>query len=336
MGRAEDIFDRIKVKGQEAITEFVETRHCEELFLDFKRSADQGKGRVLDQKDRNHLAKAISGFGNSEGGVIVWGLDCSKDVVGADVVKAKCPIFDVKKFASWIEGAVSGSTIPPHSGVLNDVVKTNEEDHGYVITYIPKSENVPHQTVKDLRYYIRAGSSFSPTPHQVLAGMFGRRPQPTITHSFPVGRAQVVMDAVSFTAGFLVRNAGPGIARDLFVSCNVLSTPGPNCRISYDSPEMFSTYENYNCFTSMGKQEVRLVPGSLMQMASLRMWIRPPFHSNLEIVGIFGCGNAPAYRFSFESSSSTIEALYRELIACKGTAKEEEMSKKFVKDVLSI
>jgi hypothetical protein len=38
MGRAEDIFERIKAEGELAINEFVQTRHCEELFLDFKRS----------------------------------------------------------------------------------------------------------------------------------------------------------------------------------------------------------------------------------------------------------------------------------------------------------
>jgi hypothetical protein len=76
MDRAEEIFNRINEKGEAAIDDFILTRASEELFLAFKRSSDNGAGRILSQTDRNNLAKAVSGFGNSEGGVIVWGIDC--------------------------------------------------------------------------------------------------------------------------------------------------------------------------------------------------------------------------------------------------------------------
>ena len=36
-----------------------------------------------------NLSKAISGFGNSEGGVLVWGVDCSRDLEDGDVAKAR-------------------------------------------------------------------------------------------------------------------------------------------------------------------------------------------------------------------------------------------------------
>ena len=40
MERCRDIFNRIKDQGLEAIKSFIEDRTSEELFLDFKRSAD--------------------------------------------------------------------------------------------------------------------------------------------------------------------------------------------------------------------------------------------------------------------------------------------------------
>jgi hypothetical protein len=50
MGRVEDIFEKIKREGESAIDEFILVRQAEELYLDFKRSADDGKGpRVLHQ-----------------------------------------------------------------------------------------------------------------------------------------------------------------------------------------------------------------------------------------------------------------------------------------------
>lgn len=48
----------------------------EELFLDYKRAATVTPFRKLDVSDRKNLAKAIAGFANSEGGVIVSGVDC--------------------------------------------------------------------------------------------------------------------------------------------------------------------------------------------------------------------------------------------------------------------
>ncbi|MBK9626121.1 MAG: ATP-binding protein [Rhodocyclaceae bacterium] len=88
MSRAQDIFDRVVANGISAVEAFVVDRQAEELFLDFKRSSNDGNDKRLSSPDRKNLAKAISGFGNSEGGVIVWGVDCSTDYDGADVAKA--------------------------------------------------------------------------------------------------------------------------------------------------------------------------------------------------------------------------------------------------------
>jgi hypothetical protein len=224
MERAEELFEKIKSKGKVAIEEFILTRASEELFLDFKRSADNGSGRQLHRNDLSNLRKAISGFGNSEGGIIVWGVDCSGDFDGSDVAKAECPITDVKRFVSWLEGAISGCTIPPHSGVKNYPVETDNGNKGFVVTYIPKSENAPHQEIGSSRYYIRAGSNFMPTPHDVLAGMFGKRPQPKVRRFFRQYPFQVNKQEgiIIIPIGFQFFNDGPGVALDLFASLHFL------------------------------------------------------------------------------------------------------------------
>src|SRR5438045_2371206 len=113
MDRAEELYQRIVEHGENAIDEFIANRVSEESFLDFKRSSDGGAKQKLSDNDRNNLARAISGFSNSEGGIIVWGVDCSKDFEGADVAKAKFPICNPKRFLSWMESAISGCTVPP-------------------------------------------------------------------------------------------------------------------------------------------------------------------------------------------------------------------------------
>lgn len=176
MERALDIFQRITRDGFSAVEAFLADRKAEELFLEFKRSSNNGHDPRLSDIDRKNLAKSISGFGNSEGGVIVWGVDCSRDHDGADVANALVPIENPQRFVSLIQGAISGCTIPPHSGVqVGFVGMPGNGNAGFVITLIPKSDAAPHQSVVTKHYYIRAGSDFVPTLHDVLAGMFGRQ-----------------------------------------------------------------------------------------------------------------------------------------------------------------
>jgi hypothetical protein len=78
----------ITARGGEAIDDLIAAQASEELFLDFKRSADDGKGRALHSSDRNNLAKAISGFGNSGGGVVLW---VSMRLLGAMAVTWRRP-----------------------------------------------------------------------------------------------------------------------------------------------------------------------------------------------------------------------------------------------------
>ena len=66
---------RISSIGEAAIEGLIAERQSEELFVDFKRSSDNGTGARLSDADRGNFAKAISGFGNSEG-IVVWGVDC--------------------------------------------------------------------------------------------------------------------------------------------------------------------------------------------------------------------------------------------------------------------
>ena len=222
--RAKDLFDRIVHEGLNAIQAYIQTRKSEELFLDFKRSSDNGSGTKLSTNDRKNLSKAISGFGNSEGGIVVWGVDCSDLGDGADVASAEVPIVNPTRFCGWLENVVSGCTIPPHSGVVNHTIQKTDEE-GFVVTYIPKSNHSPHQMLPKQQYYIRAGSSFVPTPHDVLAGMFGKRPQPHVFHNYILGLAVVEGTTLKFSVGIAACNEGPGIASDVYVTSMMHETP---------------------------------------------------------------------------------------------------------------
>jgi len=323
MGRAEDIFEKIKKDGEQAIDEFIIDRKSEELFLEFKRSSDNGSGSKLSDSDREHLAKAISGFGNSEGGVIVWGIDCSKDKDHADVAHSKCPIQNAKKFVSWLEGAISSCTVPPHTKVQHHYIITHDKEDGFVATKIPKSDHAPHQVVLhgSLRYYIRAGSNFVPTPHAVLAGMFGRRPQPDVYYNYSVLSAEMIEKKIRLRIDFMIRNKGPGVASDLFMNVMVISIPGGNCDCSHEekgSHWITQITKGINrgqmIVNVISASTLRLAPEAFYIPISILLDIAPPFTEKLIIDGNCGCGQSPSYKFRIENDSETIKKLYDDCV----------------------
>ncbi|WP_157499970.1 ATP-binding protein [Lysobacter sp. Root983] len=224
MSRARDLFERVRLEGIAAINAMLADRVAEELFLDFKKSGDDGGGKVLHTSDNKNLSKAISGFGNSSGGVIVWGIECAPQPDGADVAATMHPLRDAQAFRSRLESAISRLTVPPHDGVENLTVPDGDEARGYVITLIPQSSRAPLRAeAPGLRtYYMRAGSSFEVVPHDALAGLFGRPPRGKLTLQFvslPARRPRDQQDqrmVLAFTLA--VANIGAILAEKVYVS----------------------------------------------------------------------------------------------------------------------
>lgn len=305
-------------QGYTAIEQFVEDREFENLHIDFKRSSDGGQSRKLTQSDRQNLAKEISGFGNSEGGVVVWGIDCSDDEDGADVAHEETMINNPLRYASLLEGAISGCTIPPHKDIKNHVVETNN-DKGFVVTLIPSSDAAPHRTIYNHLYYIRAGSNFHPAPHEFLAGMFGRRPQPDLRHKWVVGVPEIATDSLKIGIGLLIYNYGRGIAIDIY--CTVISTnlPGTRCRIEFEPRDQGQTNwkDRFGFgfhFSTISAWNYRLPPDCFDQPVVLQLYLTPPFEGSLSLNGTVGSGTSGKFQFKIDQDASSIEMIYSRII----------------------
>ena len=312
MERCREIYERIIAQGKEAIEGFIADRKSEELFLDFKRSSNDGADQTLSTNDRKNLAKAISGFGNSEGGVIVWGVDCSSDGDGADVARAEVKLQNPRRFVSLLEGVVSGCTIPPHSGIENHVIE-DTDNRGFVITLIPKSNSAPHQMVPNKRYYIRAGSDFVPTPHDVLAGLFGRRPQPHVFHQYVLGEPQLIGQVLEIRFGIALHNEGPGIASDIYCTCLTRSLPGTNCQMRFETTDRFNwtgSFEFGRQTSLISSPGFRLPPGANAQPLVIHLSLAPPFEGQLKISGSVGASESRRYEFVIEKNAQHIQGQY--------------------------
>lgn len=182
MSRAAELFVRLKTSGEPELLRLIVDREPESLFLDFKLSPNAGAGPRLSDADNRNLSKAISGFGNSSGGVVVWGVDCRRNGQGEEVAQPT-PLADAEGFRTKLESAISRATIPPHSKIETVALPSGGGPGGFVAMHIPQSNEGPLRAVATNHYHLRTGSAFEIIGHDVLAGMFGRHPRPSISYN---------------------------------------------------------------------------------------------------------------------------------------------------------
>jgi hypothetical protein len=302
MSRAEELYDRLLVGGEAEVLSFIAERVTEELFLDYKRSADNGAARSLDPIDRSNLARAISGFGNSEGGVIVWGVDCRMDPVRGDVPSGPVHIQDPIRFKSLLEQATGGLTVPPHGGVRHHSIMP-----GFVVTLIPSGEHAPYQMLPDQSYYIRVGSNFARAPYAVLAEMFGRRPQPSVkVHYFIDSMPTILAQGRAKTQiGIVLKNYGRGIARDVFINLTITSHPGRACVVEFKPSEEKESWIGRLALNRemhlVMRNGIILAPEQYIMPLALDITLQNPIESDFSFEGICGSADGEPHRFRFNS-----------------------------------
>ena len=341
MSRAEDIFQKLIYFGEVAIDEFILNQQTEELFLDFKQAVSVGKNfTTLHRDDRKNLSKAISGFGNSEGGVIIWGVECSRDIEIGDVAKAKVKVKNVHRFLSWLENAISGCTIPSHNKVRNHIISCDANGDGFIATYIPKCDIAPLMTTGNSTIYIRSGSNNVPAPYAVIAGMFGRRPQPNIELMAGNRKLEALenMDEdmlypnsidnppeqyVKISFALQASNTSNVIARELYLSCQTLDVGGEYNKVrflNYNQMDSIPGIEGQlNLIT---RPELRLPPRGILRFCNVEIILSPYIEEDFCLEGVIGADNAAPKDFRIYIPKNKLRSYVARVIRCE---EEENM-----------
>lgn len=142
-------------------------------WLDFK--GDCGPKDIL-----KTWSEAVSGFANTEGGVLIWGIDCRK----TDGVDAACGVALIENpvaLKSLLLTNINQTTDPPVQGILlREIV--GFDGKGFLVCLVPESTNKPHRAEQKTNkpYMIRAGDSFVVPSPSLLRSMFYPRVSPDI------------------------------------------------------------------------------------------------------------------------------------------------------------
>lgn len=211
-------FERV----QKAETDEQKLKVIEELVKTYRDSGLEGlrlEAKLPDPDNPSYedylkcnLAKTVSAFANSEGGIILWGC---KDKTW----KIK-PIKQVVGLYNRLVELTRLCTVPEVKEARSIAVKTGKADEGIVATFVPKSDYGPHQANMGKsgepggdvvgRYYRRHVDACHPMRHYELEEMFGRRPHPIILPEVALAfsaRRQV------YVLSFDLWNRGVGIGK---------------------------------------------------------------------------------------------------------------------------
>jgi len=318
VGRAEDLFARIEAQGIAAIDELISSAAAEELFLDFKGTSDGGPNGTLNEADSKNLAKAISGFGNSEGGVIVWGVD-SRPVNRGGGLQApiKSPLAHAQGFRHRIEAALSRLSSPAAAGVRNHDIRDGQDTAGYVATLIPKADFSPVRAIVKGGdgYFVRAGDSFVSASHDTLAGMFGRKPlgklhPQLVSHNViarPPGPGRPSPETL-FLIGFSLFNSGITILERPFISVHPLTEDTQRALFFYNrNRENFdATRSDSGNLQVYAVERVIIAPGAMLDICTLELSFKGSSASEAKIQITLGAANALPCRFELGCSAQLL------------------------------
>ncbi len=169
-----DTFDAIDL---ETIRRYVADRQEEHLNLEFKTVKNASLNLP---EDKQNFARALSGFANSSGGIVVWGVDARKNADGVDCASELIPIVNARQLVGRLNQLTGEAVTPLVDGVVHKAIEA-EENKGFAVSLIPESVSGPHMgKLGEHRYYKRSGDSFYKMEHFDIQDMFGKRLRPDL------------------------------------------------------------------------------------------------------------------------------------------------------------
>jgi hypothetical protein len=200
-----DTFDNLTAAE---IAEFIRLGQEEHLHLDFKTVSN---ANLRGSDDKRNLAKCLSGFANSSGGIILWGVDARKNAQGIDCALGAAEITPVRLFLSRLNELTGEAVSPIVDGIRHRAIETSP-DRGFAATLIPESASGPYMAkLGEDRYYKRSGDSFYKMEHFDLEDMFGRRQKPRLL--ILIRNLLVPPDNLHEELRFSIQNTGRAVAR---------------------------------------------------------------------------------------------------------------------------
>ena len=234
--RARELFDEIMAaepSPADSINKMIADNRQETEYLEFKGATQPdsrgGRQEIPPKTVKKYWSQALSGFGNTEGGVLVWGVDARPTPSPDDptvMVDMACGADHVPKptaFAEMLTAVLRDAVLDPIPGV--EVLPI---EPGFVVCYVPEGKHKPYRAALDesKNYFQRANTSFVILSHSLLRSLFYPRIGPSF--QMMVSIREFIQDYQERRGLILATvdlwNTGNGTAKK--VNCHVVANRG--------------------------------------------------------------------------------------------------------------
>jgi hypothetical protein len=231
--RAKELFDQIAGHPNPAalFRTWVEAKQQEADFLEFKCA---GKIESQIKQIKKYWSQAISGFANTEGGVLIWGIatdriasseESSREI---DAASGFDPAQSPEAMMQLLKDVKLDVVAPPVLGIDYLCCDAgNGDGTGFVVCFVPEGASKPYRATLDehKQYYQRIGDSFTIISHSMLASLFYPRTTPCFEIDAILDQIEDTSDTSvhppdkksNYYFRMLVGNVGTASARDTVV-----------------------------------------------------------------------------------------------------------------------
>jgi hypothetical protein len=200
-------------------------------FLDFKCEPEN------DDKVKELWSKAVAGFANTEGGVLVWGIDARKDKThGIDAAHGLRAIRNTARLKTRLTELLRDAADPPLPGVeIVEIPECPGAAQGFVVCFIPEGDFKPYRAEHaGKQWYHRVADSFHVLNRSLLASLFHPRSNPRLWISMTVEWEVLPESRAEFVAWVTVHNDGNASAKDVLLRINAESGTPDSMRATAD------------------------------------------------------------------------------------------------------
>ena len=176
--------------------------------------------------------------------------------------------------------------------------------------YVPQSLIGPIRSLETKHYHVRTGSDFGFVPHDVLAGMFGRAPQPNVDLNLISHPARLESNPgyLTITFGFVTVNLGAVVGERPYLSAFIGDFPQKHLTVKASDPQHFSVRRGLlPNFSVLSFEGFLLTPGATEHMCDVVIEIPIAEPRAIRFECTLGVLGAPPKRFILEASKEEVQ-----------------------------
>jgi hypothetical protein len=221
MSRAANLFERIRTGKCTFLQNLLTEKTQENDYLEFK-----GASKLPESGMKELWSQALSGFANTEGGVVVLGIRAARNkTTGIEEADSQDFVPDVDSFAQKLRDVELQACVDPVPGVQIERFRVSGSS-GFIACLIPEGSHKPYRADlhPDKHYFQRIGDKFQRIPHSLLRSLFY---PPTPRPKFRLTIEQTASDVTESGGGaeslygnrikFEIENVGIASARELWI-----------------------------------------------------------------------------------------------------------------------